>query len=264
MLLAEELDADWSKIKIEFSRRRQAYTTDVCMQAPAAAPVCAPPTPRSAQGGGGGPRAMLVAAAAETWGWTRSACHAEAGAVIPHAQQAGLTYGKLVRRRDRLHAARRAAQDPKIGRSSAPASGGSTRRPGGRQRPVRDRREVPGCSSPWSRAARVRRKVKTFDATKAKAVPGVRHECRSRAACGPCGRVLVGKEGRDALDVSWDEGPNAQVSSASISQLFAQRANGGRPWRATTGHQAALQLATYRVDAVVRAAVPRARHHGSR
>src|SRR5260370_21016375 len=37
------------------------------------------------------------------------------------------------------------------------------------------------------------------------------------------------KKGRDVLTVTWDEGPNAQVSSASISQLLAQRADDTAP-----------------------------------
>src|SRR5256886_276113 len=68
-------------------------------------------------------------------------------------------------------------------------------------------------------------KVKSFDAAKAKAVPGVRHVVQiSSGVAVVADGYWPAKKGRDALDVSWDEGPNAQVSSASIAQLFAQRA----------------------------------------
>src|SRR5439155_16701542 len=67
--------------------------------------------------------------------------------------------------------------------------------------------------------------VKSFDAAKAKAVPGVRHVVQiSSGVAVVADGYWPAKKGRDALDVSWDEGPNAQVSSASIAQLFAQRA----------------------------------------
>src|SRR5207245_1918966 len=41
-------------------------------------------------------REMLVAAAAETWGVDKSACHADKGAVIHAPSKRVLTYGKLV------------------------------------------------------------------------------------------------------------------------------------------------------------------------
>src|SRR2546427_8420904 len=53
-------------------------------------------------------------------------------------------------------------------------------------------------------------KVKSFDATKAKAVPGVRHvvEISSGVAVVADG-YWPAKKGRDALEITWDEGPNA-------------------------------------------------------
>src|SRR5207237_2347450 len=65
-------------------------------------------------------------------------------------------------------------------------------------------------------------KVKSFDATKAKAVPGVRHVVQiSSGVAVVADGYWPAKKGRDALDVTWDEGSNAQVSSASIAQLLA-------------------------------------------
>src|SRR5437016_3687409 len=68
-------------------------------------------------------------------------------------------------------------------------------------------------------------KVASFDATKAKAVPGVRHVVQvSSGVAVVADGYWPAKKGRDALAVTWDEGANATVSSASIAQLFAQRA----------------------------------------
>src|SRR3989449_5629034 len=58
------------------------------------------------------------------------------------------------------------------------------------------------------------------------------------------------KKGRDALEITWDEGPNAGVSSASISQLFAQRAEQpGAVARHDGAPDAALPAAPTKLDA---------------
>src|SRR2546422_11288023 len=68
-------------------------------------------------------------------------------------------------------------------------------------------------------------KVRSFDATAAKAIPGVRQVVQISSGVAVVGDgYWPAKKGRDALEVSWDEGANASVSSASIAQLFAQRA----------------------------------------
>jgi isoquinoline 1-oxidoreductase beta subunit len=59
------------------------------------------------------------------------------------------------------------------------------------------------------------------------------------------------KKGRDALTVTWDEGPTASVSSASISQLFAQQAGqAGAVARHDGDAQGALPGAAAKLDAV--------------
>src|SRR2546425_1176863 len=71
-------------------------------------------------------------------------------------------------------------------------------------------------------------KVASFDATKAKVVPGVRQVIQVSNGIGVVGdNTWSAMEGRRALEVKWDEGPNASVNSASISKLFAERA--GQP-----------------------------------
>src|SRR5213075_879712 len=94
-------------------------------------------------------------------------------------------------------------------------------------------------------------KVGTFDATKAKAVPGVRQVVQvSTGIAVVADGYWAAKKGRDALDVTWDEGANAQVSSASISQVFAQRAQQpGAQARHDGDPESALAAAATKVDA---------------
>src|SRR5437660_2056077 len=224
MLLAEELEADWSKIKIEFAPADKAYTNPMFgMQGTGGSTsVRAAFTPLRKAGAAA--RELLVAAAAETWGVDKSACHAEAGAVIHTPSKRRRTYGKLVAKAATVSMPHDVPlKDPT-----------DWKIPGTRARRVDTPPKVDGSAQfgidvkvPGMLVAVVARcsvfggKVKSFDATKAKAVPGVRHvvQIASGVAVVADG-YWSAKKGRDALDVSWDEGPNAQVSSASISQLF--------------------------------------------
>jgi len=256
MLLAEELDADWSKIKIEFAPADKAYANPLLfgMQATGGSrSVRAAYTPLRKAGAAA--REMLVTAAAQTWGVEKAECHAEAGAVIHAPSKRRLTFGKLVAKAATVPLPQDVPlKDPKDWKIL-----------GTRVRRLDTPPKVDGSAQfgidvkvPGMLVAVIARspvfggKVKSFDATKAKAVPGVRHvvQIASGVAVVADG-YWSAKKGRDALDVSWDEGPNAQVSSASISQLFAQRAEqAGAVARNDGDTQAALQLATYRVDAV--------------
>src|ERR1041384_7387174 len=90
MLLAEELDADWSKIRIEFAPADKAYINPMFgMQGTGGSTsVRAAYTPLRKAGAAAremlvtaaAARGMLGPAAAETWGVDKSTCHAEKGA----------------------------------------------------------------------------------------------------------------------------------------------------------------------------------------
>jgi isoquinoline 1-oxidoreductase beta subunit len=68
-------------------------------------------------------------------------------------------------------------------------------------------------------------KVASFDSTKAKAIPGVKDVIQiSDGVAVVADNTWTAMEGRRALSVKWDEGPNAGISSDSISKLLADRA----------------------------------------
>src|SRR5207248_768992 len=158
----------------------------------------------------------------------KAECHAENGAVIHARSKRRLSYGKLVEKAAALPApAEVPLKDPKDWKIL-----------GTRVRRLDTPPKVDGSAQfgidvkvPGMLVAVIARcpvfggKVAGFDATKAKAVPGVRQVVQiSNGVAVVADGYWPAKKGRDALDVSWDEGPNAQVSSASIAQLFAQRA----------------------------------------
>src|SRR5437899_1642120 len=255
MLLAEELDADWSKIKIESAPADKAYINPMFgMQGTGGSTsVRAAYTPLRKAGAAA--REMLLTAAAETWGVDKSECHAEKGAVIHASSKRRLTYGKLAAKAATVPLPHDVPlKDPKdwkilgtrVQRLDTPP-----KVDGGAQSGL-------DVKAPGLLVALVARspvfggKVKSFDAAKAKAVPGVRQVAQiSDGVAVVADGYCTAKKGRDALDITWDEGPTASVSSATISELFAKNAEQeGAMARHDGDTQAALQLATSKVEAV--------------
>ena len=255
MLLAEELEADWTKVQIEFAPADKAYINPLFgMQGTGGSTsVRAAWTPLRKAGAAA--REVLITAAAQAWGVNRAECRAERGAVVHAKSRRRLRYGQLALRAGALPVpADVPLKDPKDWR----IAGKPTKRldtpvkVNGRAKFGIDVR-VPGM-----RVALVARspvfggKVKSFDAAAAKKVEGVRDVVQiSSGIAVVASGYWPAKQGRDALKVEWDEGPGATVSSASISQLFAERAGqSGVMARHDGDPDGALGGAAQRVEAV--------------
>ncbi len=84
-------------------------------------------------------------------------------------------------------------------------------------------------------------KVASFDATKAKAVPGVKNVVQiSNGVAVVADNTWAAMQGRKALEIQWDEGANARQSSAAISQTVrragaAARRGREEAWAMRTG-----------------------------
>ena len=216
---------------------------------------------------GAAARAMLIAAAAETWKADAADCRTEKGMVI-HKSGKKLSYGQLAATAAKLPVpAEVKLKDPKdfriLGKSGeAPGHAGQ----GQRQGEVRPGRAPAGHAHRGDGAlAGARRQGRV----------GQRHArprrsracgrwCRSRAAS-RCSPTATGpaKQGRDALEIKWDDGANATLSSEGISKtLSAERCqaggavgrNEGDVERRRGGEAARSRL---------RSAVSRARLHGA-
>ena len=255
MLLAEELEADWSRIRIEFAPADKAYTNPMFgMQGTGGSTsVRAAYTPLRKAGAAA--RELLVAAAAQTWGVEKAECRAERGAVVHARSKRRLTYGKLVTKAATLGAPPDVPlKDPKDWKIL-----------GTRVRRLDTPPKVDGSAQfgidvkvPGMLVAVVARspvfggKVTSFDAAKAKAVPGVRQVVQiSSGVAVVADGYWPAKKGRDALAITWDEGPTASVSSATIAQLFGQRAEqAGAVARHGGDPDGTLGSAPAKVDAV--------------
>ena len=255
MLLAEELEADWTKVRFEFAPADKAYINQLFGIQGTGGSSSVRAAWKPLRVAGAQARTMLIAAAAQQWSVEPASCHAEAGAVIHTATNRRLSYGALAQQAAALPVpADVPLKDPKDWRlAGKPTKRLDTRfKVNGTAQFGIDVR-VPGMlTAVVARSPVFGGKVRSFDATAAKAIPGVRHVVQISSGVAVVGTgYWPAKQGRDALKVVWDEGPVAQVSSASISSLFAQRAaQDGAVARHDGDAVAALAGAAQRVEAV--------------
>lgn len=95
MLVAEELEADWSKIKVEMSPTSSVYKNPLIGQQLTGGSTSIRGRWESLRLAGATAREMLIAAAAAQWQVKASECHADHGKVIHPASQKQLNYGSL-------------------------------------------------------------------------------------------------------------------------------------------------------------------------
>jgi isoquinoline 1-oxidoreductase subunit beta len=255
MLLAEELDADWSKVRIEFAPADKAYANPLFGMQGTGGSTSVRAAWQPLRKAGAAARDMLVSAAAQTWGVDKAECRAEQGAVIHGPSRRRLSYGRLVAKAATLPVPQDVPlKEPKdwrilgtrVRRLDTPAKVDGTAEFGIDVK-------VPGMLVAVIARSPVRGgAVASFDAAKARAVPGVRQVVQvSSGVAVVADGYWPAKQGRDALAVTWNEGPNAQLTSASISQLLAQSADhaGAVARHDGSDPEAALAAAATRYDA---------------
>jgi isoquinoline 1-oxidoreductase subunit beta len=252
MLLAEELECDWSRIHTEFPGVDRAYGN---MQGVVGSQSIRT-SYNSLRQAGAAAREMLVAAAAQKWGVDRAALRAEKGAVINTVSNARLTYGSLAEAASKLPVPGNVTlKDP----AQFKIIGKPTKRldtPG----------KVDGSTTfgidvrvPNMVYAVIQRcpvfggKVAGFDDAKAKATPGVKSVVKiSNGVAVVADSTWAAMEGRRKLEIQWDEGKVAAYSTPGITQAFADAvAQGGAPpTRAVGDATSALAGASKKLDAV--------------
>jgi CO/xanthine dehydrogenase Mo-binding subunit len=216
MLVAEELDADWSSVRSEQAIADDKYGS------------MGTGGSRSVRGGwqtlreaGAAARMMLIEAAAREWNVDAATCTTESGVVHHSPSGRSVTYGAVAGKAAGMAIPGKIAlKDPKsfrlIGRrtlrldtpSKVDGSGKfgiDTRLPGMLYATV--------LHAPVYGAA-----VKSFDASKAKALPGVKDVLKIETGIAViAASTWQAFQGRDALEVVWDEGESGAATSASIA-----------------------------------------------
>lgn len=241
MMLADELEADWSTIRVE------------------QAPVIPETYGHLKTGGSGGTitawdymrkvgaqaREMLVTAAAQQWGVEKKDCRAENSTVVHGLSGRRLTYGELVETASKLSApkaesiALKQPADFRFIGKSMPRVDVPNKVDGSGLFGIDVR--VPGMLFALiARCPHFGGKVRSYDAAAAKAVPGV-HAVFPIEPLGfipdigininTAGGIAVvadstwsAMQGRKALKVSWDKGPNASETTGGLSKQLKEQA----------------------------------------
>jgi len=252
MLIAEELDADWSRIKVEHAPAAPIYAHAVFgMQMTGGSSTTWSEFDRYRQAGALA-RALLVQAAAKRFGVEANAIRTESGEVIAGKER--VRYGALADDAAKLQAPSSVKlKEPKdwkiIGKPTRRLD--TPEKITGRAQFGIDV-QFPGLlTAIVTRAPVFGGTVKSFDATKARAVPGVRNVVQV-----PSGIAVIAdhfwaaKLGRDALTVEWNLGPHAALDSAALRERFQQLAATPGAVAAQAGDAAAaLTKATKTIEA---------------
>ena len=260
MILAEELECDWSKIRTEFAKVDPANYG--VFGSPVLQGVFGSLSVRTSwdplRNAGATARDMLVTAAAQQWGVDKSQCRAEKSTVINTATNARLTYGSLA------DAAAKLTPPKKVALKDAAAYhliGTSPKRLDTRIK-VTGKAEygidvrVPGMQyAVLERCPVFSGKVASFDASKTKTVPGVKNVVQiSNGVAVIADNTWSAMEGRRALKVQWNEGPLASTSSTTIHQMFSDLlAKPGAVALNTGNVETALPGAAKKIDALYEA-----------
>jgi isoquinoline 1-oxidoreductase subunit beta len=255
MLLAEELEFDWKKVKFEFAPAATQYFNPIFGLQGTGGSTSVRASWEPLTKAGAAAREMLVATAAKKWSVEPSACHVDNGAVVHNGSGKRLPYGALAEEAAKLPVpANPALKDPRnykyigkpIKRLDTPV------KINGKAEFGIDVRLPKMQHAVVARCPVFGGKVKSFDATKAKAVRGVKQVLQiSTGIAVLADNTWSAMEGRRALQIEWDEGPNAAVSSDSIRKLYLENVEKtGAIARKDGDADAALASAAKKVEAV--------------
>jgi isoquinoline 1-oxidoreductase subunit beta len=216
MILAEELEADWSQITIEQAGASTLYG-DQSTGGSASVRTGWDPLRKA----GAAAREMMIAAAALQWGVGRDTCKAENNSVVHSATNQRLSYGELAPQAAKLPV----PIDPPL---KLPKDYKLVGKPMQR---LDTRLKVLGQAvygidfrlpemkyAVLARCPAIGGKVASFEDKDSRRVAGVRYvgKIGDSSVAVVADTVWGAMEGRRVLNVTWDEGPNKDLSSAEI------------------------------------------------
>jgi isoquinoline 1-oxidoreductase beta subunit len=254
MLLNEELQADWSKIRVESAPVDPVYNHPVFgMQMTGGSTTTAGEWEHYRKIGAAA-RLVLVEAAAQQWKVDASTCRVEKGVVIHGPTSRKATYGSLAAAAATLPVpADVPLKDPK----NFTLIGKPTRRLDTPPKTNGTAQFGLDIALPGMLTAVVARspvfggKVVSFDGTEAQQVPGVKAVVQVPSGVAVIAeRFWPAKLGREKLKIKWDEGVNANISTTQmLADFSAQSASPGTLAKKTGDPQGALASATKKITA---------------
>ncbi len=235
MLVAEELEADWSRVRAEEAPAAPDYRFTFGMQMTAGSDSIRR-TWEPLRKAGATARVMLIEAAAKRWNVPASQCRAERGVVVHGPSGRHLEFGAL--------ASEAAGQKPAwwdFGKNPTLKPTREFKIVGKRMARLDSPAKVDGSGVfgldvqlPGMLVACVARcpvfggKVESFSAKAALAVPGVKQVVPISAGIAVAAdSYWAARQGVEALEIKWAEGRHSGLSSGQIARTFATAA--GRP-----------------------------------
>jgi isoquinoline 1-oxidoreductase subunit beta len=253
MLLAEELDADWTKVGYESAPVDPKYNHPAFgMQMTGGSSSVWSGLDQFRQAGAAA-RAMLVAAAAQRWKVDAAACRTESGAVFTSNRK--LTYGQLAADAAKLtpptHVQLKEAKTFKL--IGKPIHRLDTPEKLNGKAEFGIDVKLPGMlTAVISRPPIFGAKMKSFDDSRARSMAGVR-----KIVAVPAGVAVIAdtfwqaKTARDAVRVDWEEGSMQNFDTGEMIKDFRQRAKTpGSSVRKDGDAESALASSIKKIEAV--------------
>jgi isoquinoline 1-oxidoreductase subunit beta len=225
-LVAEELECDWSKVSTEFPTPGQNLARNLVWGRQFTAGSRAiRESHEYVRKAGATARTMLIQAAANEWKVPAAECSASNSVITHRPSGRTTTYGKVAEAAAKIEPPKEVAlKDPKdwkiagkpLKRLDTPPKvtgeqvyGIDLKLPGMLCAAIKDCPVFGG-------------KLTSFDAAKVQGMPGVKHVVKvgDSAVAVVADRWWQAKTALDALPATWDEGPNAKMSSATIAEFL--------------------------------------------
>ena len=234
-LIAEELDFPLERLRVAFAEAAPRYIYEGAAGMTTGGSTSMRDSWLPLRRAGATARTMLVAAAAKRWNVSPTRLTTDNGVVIDRAANRRATYGSLSALAATLPvpadvSLKNPAQFKLIGTASTrrldiPAKVNGSARFGMDVK-------VPGMHyAAIARSPVFGGKVRSFDAGKAKAIHGVLDAIEVPTGVAViAGNTWAAFQGRNALVVEWDEGPNAQLSSAELFAASERMASDPAQW----------------------------------
>lgn len=254
MLLAEELDADWNKIAYESAPVDAKYNHPVFGMQMTGGSSSVWSGFEQYRKAGAAARAMLIAAAAQQWNADPASLRTESGAVLDGASRK-LSYGQLAEAAAKITPPEKVTlKDPNsfklIGKPEKRLD--TPEKISGKAIFGIDVRSPGMLTAVVARAPVFGAKLKSFDDSRARNMPGVR-----KIVAVPSGVAVVAdsfwqaKMARDAVRIDWDEGEMHSFSTGQMMEQFRKQAQSpGTSVRRDGDPDAALAQAAKKIEAV--------------
>lgn len=254
MLVAEELEVDINKVKVEFAPPAEVYINALLGGQLTGGSTSVRDAWEKLRKAGASARMMLVTAAANEWNVDAAQCKAANGVVTgPGGKKA--TYGQLAAKAADVEVPKDVPLKPSsqfkiIGNSKQKRLDTEAKVKGQTQFGIDTR--VPGMLyAAVAMSPIIGGKVASFDDSRAKSMPGVKAVVQySRGVAVVADSYWQAKKAKDLLQIQWDGGPNANNDQKSIWEgIRAASEQPGAVFREHGNVETGMSQAAKKVDA---------------